>query len=263
MFASVVLARFFAFGFSLETVVIALTAAVPETSTASVVGVEVVLDAEVAAGTLILGKAARLLRWLANILTTSKFVIQSLGNTVRTTAVLALDACATLEVGSLSNRLAILTALEFCLCTMASLVVWSYGEGETIGTATKLHCLARTTFEFGSLSNGDLVGTATELRGLTLATLLLWSMSRRFLVGTAAVGRVGTLTTLTIWSSGGKNIVWAASKFRANTTTLSLGSMSGCLVVWAASEGFRSAGSTALSIGSCSRRPTIRTAAKL
>lgn len=263
MFARVFLTSVFAFGFGLEAIVIATTAAIPETRTTSIVGVEVVLDAKVAAGALILGKTTGLLQRLSNILTTTELGIQCLCNTVGTTTVFGLHASATLEVGSLGNGLAILTALELGLGTMAALVLWSRGEGEAIGTATELHCLARATLELGSLGSGDLVGTATILRSFTWAALLLGSTCGCFLVGTTAVGRVGTLTTLCIRSPSRTNIVRAASIRGIDTATLALWSMSGCLVVWAATERFCCACSTSLSIGSWRRGTTIRTTSEL
>lgn len=250
MFASVLLARFFAFGFRFESIFIAATAAIPETSTTSIGDVEVVFNAKVATGALILGKTAGLLLWLPNIFAATKLIVQSFCNTVGTTTVLAFHASATLEVGSLGGGLAVFAALVICLGTMAALVVRSPGEGETIGTATKLHCLAGATLEFESLGSGDLVGTTTISSSFAQAAFLIWSMSRCFLIGTATIRRVGTLTTLSIRSTSSTYIVWAAPKFRVDTATFALWSMSGCLVVWTASEGFGSACSASLSIGS-------------
>jgi len=84
-------------------------------SASSVGNIEEVLDTEVGAVARFLGQTAGLLRRLLDILASSELLVRRLGNSIGTAAELALQAGASLAIGSLGRSLLIIAALELGL----------------------------------------------------------------------------------------------------------------------------------------------------
>jgi hypothetical protein len=136
--------RFLAFTFGIESILVATTTSVPETTATSVFGVEEVFDCVVvAACSHVSLEAASLLWGFGNLFFASLEVFAfSFADTIWAAAVLACSTSASFKVRSTRWCLVVRAALEFAVAAVAALVVWASGSCDSIWTASELISVA-------------------------------------------------------------------------------------------------------------------------
>lgn len=117
-----------------------------------------------------------------------------------------------------------------------TLTVWTFSYCNSIWTAAKLICIARTTFKVGSICRSESVWTATMLSILTTTSFIMGTTCNSYIIRTTSKSRILTSTTIEIWTSRWGDIIRATFKGRREAASITVRSMSWRYSIITASE---------------------------